>query len=175
MNPLNAAQIEKTAMELWQAFLAGFFDGQFHVVGEQNIQFPLIPQTHLLFQEAHVPHPMDGLSIHVVSIPQGDGQIRWNGGRQAYHRVTWEFRVRAKVKAPRVDGMNSAALARLGSDTLYALLTDPDSMLPLYQNGINRVFTSVPRPMSGDDWATRILNVRMLLHYNLAIAIESSP
>lgn len=165
---LRVNAIEESFMAAWQSTLYTFF--REHGVHEVQGGMVRFQKASLSFQSSYrnpatdspaLPQPMEGANIHLTWYT--GGRPTWTPARNGYHkgRATVDFRVRASVKAPRADGLNSEGLSRTVADSLFAVLSDAPSMKPLFQAGIINIRPSQPKLATTEDWACRIVNCEM--------------
>lgn len=159
-------EFEASAHKLIREWLAGWFDGDSHVVrtvdnASQSIAFPQAQQ--IAFQQAALTQPLDGFGIGVVLVSQANLMHRrmskGESGRQTQLRVAWRFYSRASVKKADASGHNSESLCRLGSDRLLALLSLEANHIPLKEKGIFHIRPSTPVLIPSADITTRAMNV----------------
>lgn len=163
---LSVLEFEASAHKLIREWLAGWFDGDTHVVRtvDNTAQAILFPEAkQIAFQQAALTQPLDGFGIGVVLVSPANLMHRrmskGESGRQTQIRLTWRFYSRASVKQAGANGHNSESLCRLGSDRLLALLSLENNHLPLKEKGIFHIRTTTPVLIPSADINTRAMNV----------------
>jgi hypothetical protein len=166
--PVNVMALETSVLRLWAEFLAGFFDGAEHQVGDGGaVPFPRVA---VRFQQAPLPQPLNGAVITVTWLSPGKTERRWGvaqGQRTkvAATDVTWLFWVRAKVVSS--GSGNSVNLAQEVAEKLYGLLANERAIGPLAQRGIQRVRPETPYLVSDAEYALRVVPCHGRLRYAL--------
>jgi hypothetical protein len=162
---LRASALEESFTSAWHYALSPFFvNAGIHEVLGAVLKFQ---KASLSFQSSYrnpadaapaLPQPMEGANIHMTWYT--GGKPAWTPAKDGYHKAKAivDFRIRASVKTPRTDSMNSEALSRAVADSLFALLSDAASMKPLFQAGIVNIRPSQPKLATTDEWASRVIN-----------------
>ena len=171
---VSANALETTVMDLWQEFLAQYFDGNPHTVGA-TAAVPF-PKAQLCFQQSAAlgqsaeggnvkpETPLSGLAITLVwSEPGRKPAMPWElvaGVMQpmVYAPAHWNFWVRS-------GGTNARRLGKQGSDALYGLLANRAETRSLAQAGIQRVRVMPPRALQDADFTLRLVCVAAVLRY----------
>jgi hypothetical protein len=147
--PVSEFKLEETISLLFNEWLTGYFDGGSHAVG-YNSPTPF-PTAAILFQQAEVPQPLNGVAISLVWLTRAKPRLYWdavNGKRQQLALVDlgWLFIVRAQL-AEAGQG-NAKKFAQNTSDLLFAILQNNNSAKPLAEKGIHHLRPETPQIMS---------------------------
>ena len=154
-------------MTLWNKFLAYYFDGQGHTMRPGDVTQVTFPLATIVHQRAN--HAKSGLFIHLVAVKMGKPRMLHKTAtvRRCHSKVTWTFFVKSLVTTEQ-NGHNSESLCRLAADRLFLLLSDPVQIKPLALNGVLSVRPSFPEIVTSDDWATRSMEVKALISFDIA-------
>lgn len=158
---LTEATIESGSKALLAEWLAGYFDGQAHVVWGSSVVFP---SCSIRFDASATRQPLVqagsdvAAEIRVVSKPGRVVRCPDEVGTKAFAGVTLQFYVRAQVMGSGTG--NSNLVADRVSELLFAVLSNPAERYALAQKGITHLVPRTPETIAAKDFAMRLIHCR---------------
>jgi hypothetical protein len=159
-NALNELELETRAKTLWREYLASYFNGAVHTVGDGSRVFPLA--TLKFDQSEPEAQPMNGVEIRMV-LHRRKGWSGWAGGqadaadeqRRVECGVTWLHFIRARTSSGKTADAN--LLANQVADCLFAILNNRKATDVLAEKGIQTVRPEPAESASDNLHALRVL------------------
>lgn len=162
--PISVTGVEKSSNTIWEEFLMGWLDGADHLLRGAFTKMPALQK--LTFQEMPIPK-LDGLYLQVALDDEASVKRRMFVGERwiVQQDIQVHFYFRALVKKARPDGHNTISLVRFGSDTLYAILTSHQHVIPLQWCGMMQFRPESPQLVGYGETAMRKLSVNLKYVY----------
>jgi hypothetical protein len=172
---ISVTAVEETSMKLWHEFLAGYFDGNLHMLRGAYVPFPVANKIH--FQEDAIisgESAMDGLYIGVTQERPAKALKRLFPGEiwMVTERVKLSLWFRARVKTPQ-GGQNSHSMVRFGSDAAFAILESNLLSKPLSRKGMSSICVKPPILISGGSLPMRQVSLEATYTYALEETVSA--
>jgi hypothetical protein len=155
--------VELSSFDIWDEFIAGWFNGAAHVVNDAptSVTFPVITVG---FQQALVPPTLEGVHLNATMIRKHRSNRKpWGGADSNYEDITWKFWLRSKVVAK--NPQKASGQVMLAADKLFLVLNTAVLIRVLTEKGITNVRSDHPRMISDTTHAMRTLDVSAKLLY----------
>ncbi len=169
MTPLTKPAVNEMSLEggtfaLFAEFLARFFDGDAHDVGE-NPEVPF-PKAVVKFQQNAPPQALKGAAISMTWNAPGPVRKQWEslaGSRQEICTTTarWNFWIRAEL----ADQGDTNALGIDTAQKLFGLLNNSAATQVLAQKGVHRLRPSTPSLVTDTGYVLRLMPCTAVLRW----------